>query len=95
VTIDVYEAKRPNGEIWYRVKANGRDLEAEWADPDAARRRAERYLRETRGRGGTKMETETPDQPAIPEPDEPETPEVEPETEPAEKPEENGDDGED
>jgi len=72
--IDVYPAPRPNGEIWYRVKVNGRDLEAEWADPDAARGRGERYARELRGRGGTKMETtetEKPDEPDQTLPDEP------------------------
>jgi hypothetical protein len=71
-SIDVYERRRPNGEFWYGVKVNGRDLEAEWADPDAARGRGERYARELRGRGGTKMETTTPDEPdqTLPEPDE-------------------------
>jgi hypothetical protein len=98
VTIDVFEdlERSPRGEIWYGVRVNGRDLQALWADPDAARRRGEAYARESRSRGGAKMETETETLPAT----EPEETPAEPETEETEEateaePEENGDDAED
>lgn len=101
MTVDVYELRLSDapGEIWYGVRANGTDLRAGWADPDAARRAGERHLREERdriarnrrsARGGTRMETvtpETPEEPTLPEPEE--TPAV---PEPAPEPETEGDD---
>ena len=82
MTVEIFEdlARSPRGEVWYGVKVNGRDLQALWADPDAARRRGEAYARESRSRGG-KMETTETETPTIPEPEPNEdAPETEPET---------------
>ena len=68
--VRVIESPRPNGEVWYRVLVDGRDREAEWADPDAARAWGEKVAAENaaRMRGGTVETIERPEEePKLPE----------------------------
>jgi len=73
-------------EIWYGVRVNGRDRQAGWADPEAARRWGEKVAAEAAVRRGGQMETVKPNETEEPTlPDEPETPVEEPATEPDEE----------
>ena len=67
MAVEVYPLRLADApsEVWYGVKANGTDLRAGWADPEAAKRAGERHIRELRERlersrakrGGETMET--------------------------------------
>lgn len=91
MSVEVFERRLADvpGEVWYGVRVNGRDLNAGWADPDAARRAGEKEAARIAARyggEGTMQETET-----MPDEGNPVIPDTEPEEPDPITPEPNGD----